>query len=384
MTWKHSGIAVFLIFFIFVLTPPNPVFSASLPKSTQEMLKKSNLHQSILAGIDKELQVPQEWIEKARKEGKVRVRGTPAVARFEKLFFGPFRERYPFITLEYSGGSQKDRAVQTLVAYKSGRFIGDVVENVSGALIMYMESKATEDLRTLPSWKNIPEGARDPDGLWVGISQNTWCMSYNTRWVKKEDLPKRWEDLLANPKWHGGNLALGNRPTQWALQIWKVKGEDWVKDFLTKLFAQVKPQLRKEGVNTLPQLVAAGEFYAVIPTMQPHAYELASQGAPIGYHCPEPIPATFGESVILRGTPNIHAARILMNWVLSKEGQLARFSTYSSTPVHKQLQSKEFMPYAEEVLGKELSSADLAFEQKVVPNLVEFWNNLWLRGAKGR
>ena len=129
MTWKHSGIAVFLIFFIFVLTPPNPVFSASLPKSTQEMLKKSNLHQIILAGIDKELQVPQEWIEKARKEGKVRVRGTPAVARFEKVFFGPFRERYPFITLEYSGGSQKDRAVQTLVAYKSGRFIGDVVEN---------------------------------------------------------------------------------------------------------------------------------------------------------------------------------------------------------------------------------------------------------------
>ena len=164
MSQKQCGFIISLMLSVFLLTMPQDIFSASLPKSTQAMLKKSNLHQSILAGIDEELQVPQEWIDKARKEGKVRVRGTPAVARFEKVFFGPFRERYPFITLEYSGGSQKDRAVQTLVAYKSGRFIGDVVENVSGALILYMEAKATEDLRTLPSWKKIPEGARVCNG----------------------------------------------------------------------------------------------------------------------------------------------------------------------------------------------------------------------------
>lgn len=381
---KQGGMIVSLIFFVILLISLDPVFSASLPKSTQEMLKKLKLDPSFLAGIDKELQIPQEWVEKARKEGKVRVRGTPAVARFEKRFFAPFRERYPFISLEYTGGSQRDRAVKTLVAYKSGRIIGDLVENVAGALIMYMEFKAAVDLRNLPSWKNVPEEGRDSNGLWAGMTKNTWCMSYNIRFVKKEDLPKRWEDLLGNPKWRGGNLALANRPTQWALQLWHARGEKWTKDFLTKLFTEIKPQLRKEGINTLPQLVAAGEFHAVIPTMQPHAYELALQGAPVGYHCPEPVPATYGKSLILRGTPNLHATRIFMNWLLSKEGQLARYAIYSSTPAHKELQRKEFIPYAEEVLGKEVSSPDLPFEKKVVPNLIEFWNKLWLSGGSGK
>jgi ABC-type Fe3+ transport system substrate-binding protein len=361
-----------------------PAFSAPLPQSTQEMLKTIKLDASILADIDKELTVPLDWVEKAKKEGRVRVQGTPGVAGNEKAFFAPFRERYPFIHLEYSGSGQQDRSVKTLMAYKSGRFLGEVIESVSGALLLYVEAKALEDLRNIPNWGKIPEGIRDRDGLWVGVQQNHWCMSYNTNLVKKDDLPKRWEDLLQNPKWKGGNLALGNRPTQWALQLWQVKGEKWTKNLLTRIFAELKPQLRKEGTNTLPEFVAVGEFHAVIPTMQPHAARIVSRGAPVGYHCPEPVPATLGESVLLKGAPYINAARIFVNWLLSKEGQIARFATYSSTPSHKDLQRKEFLPFAEEILGKEVSTTDPAFEQKVLANLNEFWNDLWMRGASAR
>jgi ABC-type Fe3+ transport system substrate-binding protein len=103
--------------------------------------------------------------------------------------------------------------VKTLVAYKSGRVLADVVENVSGALVMYAEAKALEDLRSLPNWKNVPEGAKDPDGLWIGFQENHWCISYNTKFVSREDLPKRWEDLLTNPRWRGGSKGrdLGER-----------------------------------------------------------------------------------------------------------------------------------------------------------------------------
>lgn len=370
-----------IIFLAFLFLFPREIFSASLPKSAAEMLKKLKLDPSILAGVEKELEVPGDWAEQAKREGKVKVQGTSLVAGNERVFFGPFRERYPFINLEYSGSDQRDRAVKTLVAYKSGRVIADVVENVSGALVAYAEAKALEDLRSLPGWKNVPEGAKDPDGLWVGFQENDWCMSYNTKLVKKEELPAKWEDLLTNPRWRGGNLALANRPSQWAVQLWKVKGEAWTKNFLQRLFSEVRPQLRKEGVNTLPQLVAAGEFHAVIPTMQPHAALEAAKGAPVGYHCPEIVTATIGEYVILKGAANLAAARIFVNWNLSKEGQIARYHTYSSTPVHKDLQRKEFLPFAEEIVGKEVSRTDPAFEQKVLPNLNEFWNDLWLRGG---
>jgi ABC-type Fe3+ transport system substrate-binding protein len=33
-------------------------------------------------------------------------------------------------------------------------------------------------------------------------------MTYNTKLVRKEELPKKWEDLLTDPRWKGKNLAL--------------------------------------------------------------------------------------------------------------------------------------------------------------------------------
>lgn len=370
-----------LAFWPFSISSTSP---ASLPQSTQDMLKKIKLDPSILHDIDQELAVPKDLMEKARKEGRVRVQGTPGEARDEKIFFAPFRERYPFISLEYSGTSQQDRAVKTLVSYRSGRILGEIVESLSGAVLTFVEAGALEDLRNLPGWEKILSTAKDTNGLWANLQQNYWCMSYNTKLVKKESLPKRWEDLLGDRRWKGGNLALANRPSQWALQIWRVKGEKWTKDFLTQVFTELRPQLRKEGTNTLPQLVAAGEFHAVIPSMAPHVSRIASEGAPVGYHCPEPVPATLGGSAILKGAPYINAGRLLMNWLMSKEGQIARYATFDSTPSHKDLQRKEFLPFPEEILGKQVITPEPAFQEKTLPNLNEFWNGLWMRGANVR
>ncbi len=65
------------------------------------MLKKLNLDPSILFGVDQELQVPQEWLEKAREEGKVRMLSSGRPLNI-KTIFDPFRERYPFISVEFS------------------------------------------------------------------------------------------------------------------------------------------------------------------------------------------------------------------------------------------------------------------------------------------
>ena len=64
-----------------LLVAPQRGFSAPLPKSTQQILKKLKVDYSILDGLDKELKVPQGWIEKAKVEGRVSVRGTPARSR---------------------------------------------------------------------------------------------------------------------------------------------------------------------------------------------------------------------------------------------------------------------------------------------------------------
>jgi ABC-type Fe3+ transport system substrate-binding protein len=167
------------------------------------------------------------------------------------------------------------------------------------------------------------------------------------------------------------------------LHIWKARGESWTMEFLTKLFSEVRPQLLKEGLNALPELLAAGEFHAVVPTQEIVTHRKAMDGAPAGFTCPEPVPGSINEVVILRGTPNLHAAKLFVNWLLSREGQIAHFSSGGTAPIHKELRRKEFFLFADQVLGKDIVYKDPDLETTVLPRLLEFWNQLWL-GAGGR
>ena len=357
--------------------------AAPLPKSTDEMLKKLKLDPSTLANIDKELEMPKAWLDGARKEGKLRVFSTFDPGQFDTLA-RPFKERYPFIEIEYSRASHEDRAVRTLVAYKNKRIVADILTGLGGSYFMYKEVGALDDMRVIPNLKNNPPETVDPEGLWVGMHMRYWCMAFNTKQLKKEDMPKRWDDLLTNPKFRNGNLAIGNRPQLWALSLWKANGEKWAKDFLTKLFNDVRPQLRREGMNAMLELLAAGEFNATIPSAEYRTYKKNLDGAPVSYHCPEPVPIAVSEMGILKGAPNINAARIFVNWFLSKEGQIAQYVADYAPPVHKDLRRKEFVPFADEILTKKGAFRDPVIEVEIQPKLLAFWDELWMRSGGRR
>ncbi len=376
LQWLFTIIWLVVLFLI----PSIISFSAPLPRATQELLKTLNLDPSLLADIDKELQVPDGWLEKAKKEGKLKIRSTPARPGELRIFFAPFKERYPFIEIDYSGTNQQTRSVKTLIAFKSGRVLGDLLTSIGGFMHLYKEADALVDLRDIPNVKKIPERAKDSDGRWVGMNQNYYCMSYNTRLVKKDNLPQKWEDFLTNPIWRNGNLALGNRPQLWGTSLWIAKGEKWTKDFIYRLFTEVKPQLRKEGMSALVALVAAGEFHGATPSNYKRPYQARLDGAPIGFACPEPVPASVEDAVILRGAPNLHAAKLFLNWLLSREGQIAQYAFEYAAPLDLELRPK-LLPFADQILGKRESFRSREVEAKILPDLGKYWNDLWLRSG---
>lgn len=378
-------IGLMLVILLALLALPSQYApAASLPQSTHRALKGLKLDPSILADIDQELKVPGKWTAGARKEGKLKIRSSPWTTQEQRDLFAPFKERYPFIDIEFTGANQNDRTIKTLVAYKSGRVLADVMTSIGGFYSEYRKADALQKVDDLPNWKKVPEGARDPEGYWVGWNIRHWCMSYNTRLVKKDELPKKWEDLLEIPVWGKGNLALGNRPQLWALMVWGVKGEKWTKEFLTRLFAELKPQLRKEGMNAMVQLVAASEFYAAVPSNKARTVRLIARGAPIGFTCPEPVPVSSEDLVILRRSPNLNAARIFSNWMLSREGQLASSFARRTTPVHADLQLEELIPFSDQIVGKQVGFRNPELEMKIMPKLSKFWNKLWLSQGRRR
>jgi iron(III) transport system substrate-binding protein len=359
--------------------------AGELPKATQKMLKDLKLDPGILSGLDKELDVPQAWIDGARKEGTIRISATWDPGQYRKMV-AAFEERYPFIKHEYSRGSRQERVMKPLIAFQSGRITTDLLGGIGASFALFKEAGALEDMRDLPTFNNVPVGMRDEGGLWVGQRLRYWCMSYNTNLVKKADLPKTWDDLLTNPIWRNGHLALSNRPNLWIGNLWALNGygETWGRDYIPRLFDDVKPQLRKERNNSMVALVIAGEFLAAVPSADYRTKQYVEKGAPVAWHCPEPVPLAISELSTIKGNPHPFASKLWVNWFLSKEGQIAQYYGDLAPPVHKDLQTKEFLPFPEEIVGKTIAFRDPIQLERDLPKVFDIWNPLWERGTKGK
>jgi iron(III) transport system substrate-binding protein len=352
-----------------------PAFSASpLPRATVEMLRELRLSGSILGDMERELQVPADWIEKAKKEGRLIFLVPPTSGQVSTA---PFEERYPFIKIEKQISSARDRAIKTLVAFKGGRMPGDVLESAGDAIVEFKKSNAMSDLRDLPTWGSVLDGLKDPDGLWVGQTASIYCMAYNTKLAKTADLPAKWEDLPAMPAWKNGNLGLVDRPSNWVVGLWKHKGPEWTTQFMNRLFAELKPQRRKEGQSATIALLGAGEFHGLIPASQSATYKQAEAGLPVSLHCADPAPSNLSEQFIFRGAPHTYAAKLYVNWTLTKEGQLARQALHYA-PVHKDLQRKEFIRYGDSIVGKQRAFFNINDEINLLPAISPIWQKLWL------
>ncbi len=326
--------------------------AADLPAATKKALAELKLEPSVMNELDAELAVPKAWTDGAAQEkGGVVILGTWQDPEFRKITEA-FVERYPNIKLAYTRAASQARGIKVLVSLAEGRVIADVITSVGDSYPEFKKQKALADLRELPGAKNLAADHIADDGSWVAHKIGFRCMSYNTDFVKKSDLPKTWDDLLTNPIWRNGKLALSNNPNAWLLALWSEKGEAWGKDYTTRLFTELKPQQRKEGMMAVTALAVAGEFYASIPAPERRVEQYAQKGAPISYHCPEPVPITLSQIVMLEKAEHKNGARIFINWLLSREGQILQYVANASVPVHKDLQDSRFVPFAETITGK--------------------------------
>ncbi|HEY4134586.1 MAG TPA: extracellular solute-binding protein [Alphaproteobacteria bacterium] len=355
-----------------------PLTAAELPKAMQKILQDTKLPESILSGLDKELEMPAAWIDGAKKEKQLRIAGTEDLDQFQ-TFIQPFHERYPYIDVKYSRGTRFDRVTKPLLSYKAGRVVADVISGIGAEYNEFKDIGALENLSALPNWKNVPANMQQKDGWWVGQRLRYWCMSYNTQKVTKAELPKTWDDLVTNAALSGGKLGMGNRPNLWLLPMWESKGEAWTRDYSEKLFANNKPQLRKEGMNALIELAIAGEYNVVLPAAEYRTKQLMDKGAPIAWHCPEPVPMAISELIVVKGG-NTNAAFMFTNWFLSKEGQVAQFAAFQAPPVHKDLQTREFLAFPDEILGRPVALLEPDVLEGDLDKLVKFWDPLWYSG----
>ena len=355
-----------------------PAQAAELPRATQRDLAELGLAASVLDGLDAELAVPAGWIVGAKREGRVRIIGTwdaPEQARLA----APFRERYPFLDIAYTPATERtQRSVRVLTALMEGRVLADVISGLGSAVFAFRDAGALMPLGDLPAFRLLPPELSDPDARWAGHQLNYWCLAYNKARVRPETMPQDWNDLLEAGRWGGGRIGLGNRPNLWLLPLLGARGEGWARDFARRLFAELAPQRRKEGMNALIKLVSLGEFELALPVAQTRLASDTGRGAAIGWHCPAPVPIAVQTIAILKATPAPDAARLFVNWLLSREGQIALYRGTGGSPTDAALEGAGRFAYAAAIAGKARAvRAPSLLEEQEWPALQAYWDGLW-------
>jgi iron(III) transport system substrate-binding protein len=159
---------------------------------------------------------------------------------------------------------------------------------------------------------------KDSKGLWTGVYHNNIVLAYNTQQVTDQDAPKDYGDLL-DPKWHG-KIGMDERDYTWYGTLVQAWGRE-KSDRYMKQLAQQSPLFRR-GHALIAQLVVAGEF----PLGWVYSFRVETmkqEGAPIEWiDTFNPIVVESGGIGLSAKARNPNAAKLFIDYVLSREGQL--------------------------------------------------------------
>lgn len=276
-----------------------------------------------------------EWeqvIAAANREGKVVV-GVPASAALRKALEKEFADRFPGIQLELIPGRGSALARKILAEYKAGVSNFDLVLGGPGSFFRILSAKVAEPLEPYM----ILQEVKDPKYWWGGhiwadnLSGKRFVYSfqaympdliwYNADLVKPGEI-RSYDDLL-NPKWKGKMGFVDPRTPGAGWALWAYMRLAMGENFLKKLAGQ--DFLLSRNQRQLGDFLAKGRVSLVLGSSYYQLVPFIKAGLPV-----KPLPilkeginATSGAGAvtIIKSPPHPNAAKVFVNWLLTKEGQ---------------------------------------------------------------
>jgi ABC-type Fe3+ transport system substrate-binding protein len=232
-----------------------------------------------------------------------------------------FHKKYPFIDVAFWRGASPQIIQKALAEYRAGKVTADVMESTSLAPPL-MRAGIVEPFHS-PESDSYPKHLVDAKGYWASTRLSYFGAAYNTNLVKKADVPKTWTDLL-DPKWKG-KLAwrVGGGDTGAELFITNLRlfwGDGRALDYIKKLAKQDVVSYTSSARQLVNQ-VMAGEYTIALNIFLHHPLISQLKGAPVSPLPMEPIPSLNGTVLLAKNAPEPHAAMLLIDFMLSKDGQ---------------------------------------------------------------
>lgn len=269
----------------------------------------------------------------AKQEGKL-VLSTHAGTGYEK-YVEAVKQALPGLTIEATTIKASDFTARVVVEQQAGQYLWDV--HMGPVSNVYTVLTPADDLQPIkPFLDALPADVKD-DGKWAGgfnlftdpnnaVTLITEFSDVGGVYINKEQVPEGLAgvDALLDPKWKGQiavyDPTVSNAGSMSLAGLVGMKGDDFLKKLIVDNDAKYVETSRQ-----LTDWVAQGRYPIGIGVDATQLIDLQKQG--VGTKV-ERI-RTFGDYSlasglsVLKNAPHPNAAKVYLNWALSKEGQTA-------------------------------------------------------------
>ena len=256
----------------------------------------------------------EDFIEAAKKDREV-VFYTTTNLEEAGAMSRHFKAKYPFLDVNINRAEGERVVTKVLQETRAQKSLVDVIQTPAFYLHALKERgilghyPSTDD-RFYP--RNFKE-----DKYWTTTYYNPYVVLYNTKLVSAQSLPKRYEDLL-HPFWKN-KMILEKDKIDWFTAMLHIMGREKGLRYMRDL-ARQNPMLRI-GQTLITQLVAAGEAALQINGNVVTVNRLKQKGAPVDWVALGPLPGLMVGVGLTAQAPHPAAARLFVDFLLSKEGQ---------------------------------------------------------------
>jgi iron(III) transport system substrate-binding protein len=283
-----------------------------------------------------------EWertVKAAEEEGQL----TVYIAGYGALIdSGLFQKAYPKIKVTSVTGSGSQLAPRIVAERRAEKYLADVYSGGGGSLYesLYL-GKMLDPLKPaliLPEvidptkWWEGKHKFIDPEERYIIVYEGNVAAgaspAYNTNLINPKDYKSLWD--LLNPKLKGKIVSpdirrvRGTGPSFQFLYYHAGIGPEFLRRFYGEMEVTLTADLR-QAVDWL----AAGKFALSMPTQSSSTAKAKGQGLPVDEFAPHhfkegaSLSGAFGQLALMNRAPHPNAAKVFVNWLLSRDGQIA-------------------------------------------------------------
>lgn len=299
------------------------------------------IHSAAAVDSLKAAEAPAGWqadwdktVKAAEKEGEVVVYSTDGL---DLVFREGLQKKYPKIKVTTLIGRGFELGQRVMSERRAGKYIPDIFAQGSTTPVRVLyASKALSPIRPaliLPEvvdtskWWQGKHHYVDPENNYVFVFEGTarsGDITYNTKLVNADEIRSYWD--LLKPKWKGKIIALDPLtagPASNSERFFYYSSELGA-DFVKRLFSETDMTIVRDNAQFFDWL-GVGKFAFGLYARNVEKAE--QQGLPVTQFLPghfkegSSVGAYNGTLSLLNQSPHPNAAKVAINWLLSREGQ---------------------------------------------------------------